>query len=369
MPVIQSPILVGFNLFLFVIIVLLMRRAMRYPYRVKLINRRFAILLSLVFVLFSFWGLDWFHYLEAYSDLLRGESGHMEDIYVTIAQKFSFGYISFRFLIWGGGFVLFYILTQRYSLSADLILFFFLSLWLIWFSYARVSLAMILAYLGASLLYKPFSKKILSYIIGLMLISSSLLFHKTATFAVVVIALAILSGIVNKKMFAFIVPILVLVGPYFISSYFLGFMAMDTSEESIMDMSLRYGRYYLDADTYTIGIGALLQRVFEVTPYYILAILSYWTLLKRNVEREVAVNMRMLIIIVIFTTLLSFGYGVNTTVLYIRFMRFAFVPSSIIMAYMWSNNQYRVLTRITYYIALLGAFYSILYSLYCTIVG
>lgn len=368
-PVTQTPLLVFFNLLLLTMIVLLMRKAIIFPYHVSQVNRRLAIILSIIFVLFSFWGSDWFHYLEAYSNLLSGYSGHMEDVYMAIAQDFSFGYISFRFVIWGVGFILFYILAKRLSVSTDLILFFFLSLWLIWFSYARVSLVMSLAYLGASLLYKPCRSKLFSVILGILLISSSFLFHKTAIFAIVVVVLAVIAGFLKKKTFAFIVPLLVLVGPYFISSFFLDFMAMDTSEDGMMDLSVKYGQYYLDGDTGTFGVGTILQRFFEVTPYYLLAMLSYMTLLKRDVERDVAVNMRMVIIIVLIASALSFDYGLNTSVLYIRFMRFAFIPSSIVLAYMWSNNEYRRWTRTTFYIAGFGVLYSILYSLYCNIVG
>ena len=370
MPVAQSPILVAFNLFLLVCIVLLMRRARFYPFRVNPSFRKMSLFLSIIFVLFSFWGSDWFHYLELYPNLRNGYSTHMEDAYTFIAQRLSVGYISFRFTVWGTGLMLYYLLVKRLSVNTDLALLFFLSIWLIWFSYARVSLAMVLVYLGVSLIYKPFKAKFLSYVIGLILIWASIFFHKTALFAIIIVTISALGGLLNKKLAAFALPVLMFIIPFFISSFLSEFMTLDTSyDEDILDMSVKYGQYYLDEDGIAMGIGGMLQRLLEMSPYYILAITSYITLLRYEVQKDIALFMRVLIIIVFISSLLTLDYGLNTSVLYVRFMRFAFIPSSIVLAYMWSNNIYPKWTKATFYIAISGAFYAVLYSLYCSIMA
>lgn len=369
MPYSQSPIYVAFNLFLLVSIVLLMRRARLFPYKVNRGFRKIALLLSLMFVLFSFWGADWFHYLEIYPNLRNGYSAHMEDVYIFIAQNLSIGYISFRFAIWGIGLMMYYWLVRRLSVNTDLALFFFLSIWLIWFSYARVSLAMVLVYLGVTMIYKPFKYKFLSYIIGVILILSSILFHKTALFAIAIMTIAILCGLFNKRLVAVILPLFVIIIPFFISSFLSEFMTLDSYDDGILDVSVRYGQYYLDEDYSVMGLGAMLQRLLEMTPYYLLAITSYVILLRYNVEKDVALFMRMLIIIVLISSLLSIDYGLNTSVLYVRFMRFAFIPASIVLAYMWSNKIYFKLTKFIFYIAITGSFYAVIYSLYCSILA
>lgn len=368
MPTTQTPLLVAFNLFLLVMMFLLMRKATSYPFKVNSFNKRLAIFFSFIFVLFSFWGTDWFHYSEVYQKLLNGDQGHMEDVYVTIVQNFSVGYISFRFVIWGVGLMLLYLYFNRIFGTADLAMFFFFSIWLIWFSYARVSLAMILVYLGGSLLYKPTTPKVLSYTLGILLLFSSLLFHKTAIFAVFITILSIISGLFDRRFFAVIVPIVLIVSPFLISSFLFDFMSME-SEDSMMDLSVKYGQYYLDGESSTLGFGALLQRIFEIVPYYLLAMVSYVVLLRRNIDKDIAINMRILILIVVVASTLSFANSYNTTVLFVRFMRFAYIPASIILTYLWINNIYRIKSKIIYYIAILGTFYTVLYSLYCSIVG
>ena len=129
MPIASSPALVSLNLFLLALVYMLMRKATKFPYRLNAFPKNLSIVLSIVFVLFSFWGSDWFHYLDLYPNLLRGEKGHMEDVYVFIAQKLSFGYISFRFLIWGTGLIMYCLMVKRLSIDTDLALFFFLSIW------------------------------------------------------------------------------------------------------------------------------------------------------------------------------------------------------------------------------------------------
>lgn len=369
MPVTQTPLLVTFNLFLLVIIYMLMRRVLYYPYRVGKSNRQLAMFFALVFVLFSFWGSDWFHYLEDFPSLQNGDSRHMEDVYVFIAQKLSVGYISFRLVVWGTSLLMLYILIRRLSVNTDLALFFFLCIWLIWFSYARVSLAMVLVYLGASLLYKPFTPRVISYLSGGALLVVSIFFHKTAVFAIIIVLISLLGGVLNKRLFAILLLVFMCLASLFLSSFLMDFLTLDYSDGEVLSNSIKYGQLYLTDTDGVSGIGAKLQRLLELLPYYSLAVICYMTLLKHEVDSDIAINMRALIFIVLISFLLSFDYGLNTSVISIRFIRFAFIPSSVILAYIWKNKLYVKMTRMVYSIALLGTVYAITYSLYCSIVG
>ena len=369
MPVAQSPALVSINLFLLVMLYMLMRNVKSFPYRANPLAKNVSIVLSILFVLFSFWGSDWFHYLELYPNLHSGEKGHMEDVYVFIAQNLSIGYVSFRFFIWGTGILLYCFLVKRLSVNTDLALFFFLSIWLIWFSYARVSLAMIVIYLGGMLIYKPLNKKFISYISGIALIWLSIYLHKTASFAIIVVVLSSIFGLLPKKLFALIVPLFLTIVPFLISTFLMDFMTIDSFTGGVFDLSIEYGQNYLDAETEDMGLAPLIQRILEMTPYYMLALVSYMSLLRYNIAKDVAIYMKILIIIVIIASLFSLDYGLNTSVLYVRFMRFAFIPSAIVLTYIWSNNIYKKTARYIYYIALSGTFYSVAYSLYCSSVG
>ena len=105
LPIKQTPLLVFFNLLLLIAMFLLMRTALIKPYKVPLLHKKWSIFLMFVFVLFAFWGSDWFHYLEVYPSLLYDDQSHIEAVYSWIAQNLSFGYISFRFIIWGSSLI------------------------------------------------------------------------------------------------------------------------------------------------------------------------------------------------------------------------------------------------------------------------
>ena len=103
----QTAGLVLFNIVILLLLFFTLKEALEPPHMVSLAKYRFALFLCVIFCVFSFWGTDWFHYLEKFPMLLSGEKGHMESIYVWIAQNLSPNYIIFRLIIWGGAFYLF----------------------------------------------------------------------------------------------------------------------------------------------------------------------------------------------------------------------------------------------------------------------
>ena len=370
LPTASSAELVLFNLVLLFAIFTLQRKALKHPFCVAKSNRFTAVFLMFIFVLFSFWGADWFHYKEGYSDLCNGYSGHMENIYVWIAQNLSIGYLSFRFAVWGTGLILLLMTIKRLPLKQDLVLLFWGSFWMIWFSYARVSLGLALCFWGLSVLYNPYRLKILSYILAITAISCSFVFHKSIFVLLFAVLLTFLSFRLNRKLFIvivfFAIPLLVSLIKAGITTLFL--FDVDASEGSI-EQSISSGQYYLGAgqEAGIKGIGQRLATFLGAIPNYLLLVQSLRMSFKKNVDnvpKSIQVFIRLFVILVLIASLFLFDFGIDTSVLFIRFIRFAAFPCAILLAYFWENRRYPKLTRWTFYLAALSTLYSVSYSLY-----
>lgn len=365
----QTPLLVFINLSMLLIMYILMGKAFRYPYVARKSNVGIFKLLCFCFVLFSFWGLDWFYYRDLYPELVLGNEGHMESVYVFIAQKVSCGYITFRAVIWGIGLLLVFSIINRMPISSSLALGIFGLVYLIWFSYARVSLAMALAYWGLLMLYSPSKSRLTAYLLGAMAIISAFYFHKSSLFAVGMVILAWITGKMNRKSFLFFMFVVVLVGVFLLPKFFTIFMSQDSSAvDGVLGKGIEYGQHYMGINTNRFGPGALIQNALERIPYYLLAWQCYkiqFSNKSYNIPKNIMLFMRLFLYIVIFSTLFLFNSNLNMMVVYERFLRFAAIPATIILAYFWENKFYPNLTKFTLYMAIFSTIYAVVYAMYC----
>ena len=298
-----TPRLIAINLVLLFAVFLLQRRALRFPFSVSKSSRVTSIILMFVFVLYSFWGQDWFHYLEAYPELCQGNPGHMEDVYVWIAQHLSVDYISFRFAVWGTGLILLLLTIERLPLKKDLIILFFGSIWIIWFSYARVSLGLALCFYGLAVFYHPYRIKSLSKILAIAAIAVSFFFHKTAFVMIIAVVLTIMSSRFNKQLFFLILIISIPFIIYYIRSNIEVFFMLDAdADEGGWGQSIAYGQRYLGADSKSGGIAVRIATWLGSIPYYLLLIQSVLLTVKHSntTEPKVLQGFIRLFIIVIF---------------------------------------------------------------------
>ena len=150
-----------------------------------------AIILAITFCVFAFWAGDYLHLMERYSQLQSGFDWHIEDVYIFIAHNLGVYYHTFRLIIWGTTILLIALTYKRLNLRWDLTLFFCFTFYLLYLSYARVSLAMAMIFYGYSLMVKPFHRlKYLSLFIGTAMICCSVFFHRTALFGIAIVYLS-----------------------------------------------------------------------------------------------------------------------------------------------------------------------------------
>lgn len=372
LPTEQTAGLVFFNLCLILLMHALMKKTLRPPYIVDSSNRGVTILSMFVFVLFSFWGRDWFGYLNELDVLKFGGRTNIEDIYFWIAQNLSPNYLIFRLIIWGTSLCVLLHIFKRLSIPTHLAVFFFCTIYIIWFSYARVTAAMVLVYYGLTILYKPYKNKILSILLGISAIACAFFFHKSALFGIVVALLTIFVNKFEKKTFIILLlcyPILI----YFAKSYLGDFLMVEMeSEDGGFGANMASGQRYLEKSTGEHGPGYLIQSFLEKFPHFLLAIISLLFIRSKyylEASNDIKAFIRLQFFIVLLSSLFMFDLGANTGVIYTRFLRFAVIPSCIILTYFYSIRFKFKYTQIAYYLAFMGTIYAVVYSMYNAYVG
>ena len=372
LPTEQTAGLVFFNLCLLLLMYALMKNALRKPHMVTLLNKNVTVVLMFIFILFSFWGADWFSYYKELEVLKRGGRSNIEEVYFWIAQNLSPNYLVFRIVVWGTSLYLLLHMFKRLSIPTNLAIFFFCTIFIIWFSYARVSAAMVLVYYGLTVLYKPYKNKVISIILGLSAIGCAFFFHKSALFGIAAALLALFVNKFEKKTFIFLLlcyPILL----YFTQSYLGDFLMADMeSEDGGFGANMAAGQRYLNKDLNERGWGTIIQKFLERFPHYLLAYISFQFIKSKfytEVSSDIKEFIRLQFFIVLLSSLFMFDLGANTSVVFSRFLRFAVIPSCIVLTYFYSIRYKFKYIQFTYYLAFMGTIYAVVYSMYNAYVG
>lgn len=363
LPTEQTALLVLLNIIMIGCNYLVLKNSLRTPYHTTIGRYRLGVLLCLLFCLFSFWGTDWFHYLETYDIIRVGYETNLENVYVWIIQN-SPSYLFFRLVVWGIALYLFIKTTNNLSVSKELVLFFFSTIYIIWFAYARATLAMVIAFYGYSLITKN-DHNLKSVVLGIVVLLSSYFFHKTSAFAIGVVALAMLL----KRYSRYAIWILLITFPVGILCAKIGvadFMMMDTGGEGDMSSYMAAGQRYMEKDLYKQGIGAILSSILERMPYYLTMCLGIGIIRQKQVKipNDIKAFIVLQILIVLISSIFAFDLGMNTSTIYVRFLRFATIPTTIVMAYLYQCGYRPRFVKSTIILATCGTLYALLYSFY-----
>lgn len=398
----NSPFLISINIIMLIVMWFTMRPAIHYADGVVSTGRLyFTLLMWFAFDIFAFWGSDWFHLYVKYQDIMNGEP-MVEHIYTWIAHDLApFNYILFRIIVWGAAQLLLWDTFKRLSVSSHLLLAVFVSIWMIWFSFGRVSLAMALVFWGLTIYHKSSNIPFLNKFVGLFAIVISLYFHKSSIFLIFVALLTILARRVNKVAFLlclFTIPFFI----YLFSKEFIdSLMTIMANEMQEMEEYMIKAQFYMEADKSNNGIGPLIGMWLEKLPFYLIAILSlvaefkdagyqkeqsYEEVLDTEksdgetcdadeemieydtcIPEDIKVFIRALFFIVFLSSFFLINISLNTQVLYDRFIKFSLIPATVILAYLLDTPKYVRYAWLTYGIALLGTCYQMTYMLYCSI--
>ena len=120
------------------------------------------------------------------------------------------------------------------------------------------------------------------------------------------------------------------------------------------------------------GIGEIIRNILERSPYYLTSVISFWALLKRENQYPSSIKaffVLQIIIVLMSTAFLFTSKVISMEVIYIRFLRFAFIPTSIVLAFLYENGYKHKYIKTVVGIAILGSVYSLLYSFYSSFSG
>ena len=368
MPQQQTPFLSALNILMIFLLFFLTRPTLKNG-QLSQSRRLLVSILVVVFCLFSFWGKDWFGYLNYYT-LVKDDGINipLEDVYLWVIDNLCPNYIVFRIWVWGLAFLLFWRTLSRVDINKDLALFFFCSIYLIWFSYARVSLCMACLFYGLSLFSadNKNSRLFPHKLLAVVLIAASFYLHKSAVFGIVIVlAVLVLKSSGKTAMIASIVafPIIVLI----VSRFLSGFMEeLVENETDIINEYASQGKRYLESSDRLHGPGAILQRVFERMPYYLISLACIKAQFDTSIKIPNGVRSFMLaaVLLTFGSSVFLFNLGMNTDIVYTRFLRFTFIPACISLTYLKQTGLYPKWIKATYLFAIIGCVYVLVYSFY-----
>lgn len=333
-------------------------------------NIRIILWLSLFFCLFPYWGGDYFHYLADYQDLRKGELHNLEMVYLTVAQLAP-SYLFFRLYIWGAVIIGINYLGKKlaiYDLRENFIVVFVCTS-LVFLSYARVSLPMVLINCGLAIICISTKKKC-NTIIGLLLLVVSVAFHKSALFGVAVAIAAVITSLAGSKK----VMILGLIALPSLLAMADEQLLLFASESATQESSLNIytAQAYITDDSFlpTEGIGIKVQNILTRSGYFISAAIYVLVLFSKHDLRlpfYIRVCANSLLIIVITASSMLFLNSMNGYVLFYRLLLFASIPMVVFLAYCYKNGIKSTLTKIAIYTFMIGSLYTLVYSTYNTI--
>lgn len=333
-------------------------------------------LVIILFCIFAFWDPDYYHYKEALNDInvyypFADQQTKLETIYLRVYDFCNRNYLLFRTVVWGGAYLLFMIMAKKIDAYNNLTFALFIILFLLMFSYARVSLGMVTLFLGAILLATS-KHNILHIIFAAALLLLCYNAHKSMIVPLCLLPLCFIK--LNRCIWPFIVTIVIFLVVYY--SEFITvtlFENTDASDEAdqLQETIQIAGVYNENSQAISVGLGLLLQRVVQYTSIIVPLILMFkkeiYQYLQNNIECRVLYNSALLIVVV------AMSMGILTSLfsaLCYRFLYMAYIPIILLTSVLY-RQKYFSGKQLSIIVALAGfcVWYRLLYATYLTMMS
>lgn len=317
------------------------------------------LILLILFCIFDKTSGDYFHYKEYVNELINYKENYsgLEDIYFYIIKIVGGSYFLFRLVVWGSAVLIYFKSSRVLNIEKSISVLVFLLLVLLNFSYARVSLAIVLFILGYILLCRKTFKGIL---LGGLIIISSLYFHKSVY---ILVPIAFVSFVpLNRKtiiaiMLAF--PFCIYLGDYLIGDFV--YLLEDRSAEL----------NYLSQERKATGIAEKIEFLLLFGPVFIfLYKLINNCFRKRNNQLPFVINKLVVFsFYILYVSFILYFLDIGSNAIYYRVRNMVLIPFSFVVAYYISNIK---LNRFSYF-ALVSLFmynfYHMFYMYYLKTLG
>lgn len=321
--------------------------------------------ISFVFVMTHWISGDFFHYLERTRTFGPATYFSQEEVYNYLMGICGNSYLIFRFIVWGGAFILYYWTLRRFKVNTQLALFVFFVMYMYLFAYARASLAMAIYFFGLSFLCVPTHRlKYIGYLFGLSLIIISYQFHHSISAAIAMTILVFIP--VNRCS----ITLFFVASPFLISlltSYFQ--LAVDDQLGIDDDVINRKLQGYTSKDVEADSLRGLIMAYLQYATIYIpFAILMWKVVYKKNNNIETGIqNLIKVLMGIVFLATGFLFLQLDYNAFFYRTLYMSIIPMSIIIAYMRENqlvstNQYKLII----WVGFITLSINYLYSLYNT---
>lgn len=355
-----------FDIFLFLTCLIKLYPAINHK-SVSSFNIKLCTIFTLLFFLFPFYGGDYYHYLEYYTRALSDPhlNSSLEEIYSTIANNTFGSYTLFRFIIWGSSLFLIIKTANGLGLPKPIFLLVLSCCFITVLAYARVTLTMALIFYGTYILTTK--KNVLSMIVGIAIICVSFFFHKSALFGIAMAFCVLICQRIGRAsyiIFLLSIPLIISILTYFISDFLQTSIAMEY-------INIDSAQGYLSSERSEKGIGALILNFLQRAPYYCLSLIFILLVVKNKLSllpKRLQVFGSLTFLITITSSLYLIDLGMNTFVLYYRFLTFAAIPSAIFLSALRDYKLYNKLTALSFYMLVGSTAYSLLYTCYLSII-
>lgn len=331
-----------------------------YKNRVENKRRQNIILIIgiVLLCLFSFWGSDYFHYLEAFQSYKHARDiYHIEEAYMPIFA-FSPSYSLFRFIIWGTAFALLYYSREVLNIEKSVFLFAFVYLYLFRFSYARVSLSIAMIMFGYALIISKTKLRLWVVLLGLAIMFLSIRFHKSAILAIVGVAIGI---VLTKKQYINLILLFLPLAIFFVNDYLYGFII----DKSLIEDELTLNAFNLytqnvGSSTGRIGLGEIVFYTLETTAvYYMLYILYKFIYVKKI---KTSRTIRLLFSATLGMVFLATSFAFTTPIIYKRILIMSMAPMVFSLSSIYDKIKNMTATKIGITLFILYQIYNILYN-------
>lgn len=365
-----STFLVFINLVLLLLVFLFLRRSIASPGSVSKYKILLSELLIIVFGIFPFYSGDFYHLGENILLYQQGWQVNLETGYEYIL-RYVHDYILFRAIVWGISLLIVFYTIKRLKVPFDYSLLIFSSFFLPAYSYARVSCAMSLMFLGVTYLVKPIlGKKYLSFFLAIGLLYISTLFHKSSYFAIVAIILGIIFINKDRKQTIVILlaslPFLVLIVQYWLGQ----FMNLNSGDVGLVDVGR--GQQYLDREEKVRGIGELIGRYLHMSIFYYTVFLYYRIINNKNYSLSKSYCMtfgRIAFLIVFGASIFAFDLKYYTAFFHYRLLNFAMIPIVLFLGFLRKEKILMNHVNNICIIGIISGLYTVIYALYCSYVN
>lgn len=327
-------------------------------------KEKLALFFVCFFIITHCYNGDFFHLMHRvyeYSSIPEAYN-FGEEIYHKIGLAVGKNYFFFRSIIWGGAFSLFCLTAKRMNVSVYFSAILLIATHPIIFSYARATAAMAVYFYGFSFLCVPFRNKLVSYIIGVLIIYFSTYFHRSATIMLIMTAMIY----IPIRKWSIILIVIAFFGFSNVFKEMLMNIAM--SENTDIEVSNKIVAY--SQRSFKHGLSGIINSTLEYASFYIPFIIVTINILNNDKFYRIPnyiFRMYKVAAGFVLISLLFFFLGPSYVTFVYRVLFMSMIPITIVIVYLYqsdllSNTHHKwcVFSGIIYSIVLY------LYSIYLT---